>query len=365
MNHFVSIKDFSKKDILNLLDLASKFENKENTSLCQNNIVASLFFEPSTRTRLSFTSAAYKVGSKVLGFDSPDATSVQKGETLRDTIKMVESYSDAIIIRHPRDGSAKFASDISSIPIINAGDGANEHPSQTLLDLYTIKKEFGFIDGIKIALIGDLKYGRTVHSLAKALSLFNCEFFFIAPDNIQIPSYITMELNKNGSKYTLLNNYKEILPELDVMYVTRIQKERFEDSFEYEFVKNAFIISKDDLKGAKNNMIIMHPLPRVNEISIDVDDTKHAKYFSQAKNGVVIREAILAMALNKISSSNNIEISHNLDKKIINKSNELIIPFKTKVCHNSKCITHGEDTDNKIILKDNYKTCYYCGRIVP
>ena len=355
MNHFVSMKDFTKERLLEVLELAKSLEMTSNLNLASEKILATLFFEPSTRTRLSFTSAAYKVGSKVLGFDSPDMTSVQKGETLRDTIKMVECYSDGIIMRHPRDGAAKYISDFARVPIINAGDGANEHPSQTLLDLYTIKEEQGRIDGLKIALIGDLKYGRTVHSLTKALLLFDCEFYFIAPDNIQIPQYITNELDDKGIKYTKLKNYKDVLPELDVMYVTRIQKERFEDPFEYEFVKNAFVISKDELKPAKENMIIMHPLPRVNEISIDVDDTKHAKYFKQAENGVAIREAIIAIALEKYS----LKIPKPEPKK-----DELIISFKNTVCQNFKCITHAEQTENKIIIKKNNKTCYYCGRII-
>lgn len=355
MNHFVSMKDFTKNRILEVLELASKLEKSSNLDLASDKIMATLFFEPSTRTRLSFTSAAYKIGSKVLGFDSPDMTSVQKGETLRDTIKMVECYSDGIIMRHPRDGAAKYISEFSRVPVINAGDGANEHPSQTLLDLYTIKEEQGVVDGLKIALIGDLKYGRTVHSLTKALSLFDCEFYFIAPDNIQIPKYITNELDEKGIKYTLLSSYKEVLPELDVMYVTRIQKERFEDPYEYEFVKNAFIISKDDLKHAKDNMIIMHPLPRVNEISIDVDDTKHAKYFKQAENGVAVREAIIAIALDRMKLET--------PKPELEKD-DLIISFKNTVCQNFKCITHAEQTENKIIIKNKNKTCYYCGRII-
>ncbi len=355
MNHFISIKDFTKEQILEIIDLAHSLEEAPQKKLADDTITASLFFEPSTRTRLSFTSAAYRIGSKVLGFDSPDATSIQKGETLRDTIKMVEAYADSIVMRHPRDGSARFAAEISKVPIINAGDGANEHPSQTLLDLYTIKEEQGKIDGLKIAFIGDLKYGRTVHSLTKALAMFDVEFYFVAPENIQITSDITEMLTDKNKKFTLLQDYKQILPELDVMYVTRIQKERFEDPYEFEFVKNSFIVQKDELSRAKDNMIILHPLPRVNEINIDVDDTKFAKYFKQAANGIPVRQAIIAVALEKLNLKNNNPTS---DKS------ELVISFKQPVCQNFKCITHAEETSNKIIIKNQKKTCYYCGRTI-
>ncbi|MGL4393209.1 MAG: aspartate carbamoyltransferase, partial [Fusobacteriaceae bacterium] len=347
MNHFISIKDFTKEQLLEIIDLAHSLEEMPQRKLASETITASLFFEPSTRTRLSFTSAAYKIGSQVMGFDSPDATSIQKGETLRDTIKMVEAYSDAIIMRHPRDGSAKFASEISRVPIINAGDGANEHPSQTLLDLYTIKEEQGCLDNLKIAFIGDLKYGRTVHSLAKALALFDVEFYFVAPKNIQITQDILDELSEKNIKFTLLNDYKKIISEVDVMYVTRIQKERFEDPYEYEFVKNSFVVQKDELATAKKNMIILHPLPRVNEIDIDVDDTKHAKYFKQAANGIPVRQAIISVALEKLSLKN--------PKPEIQKD-ELVISFKQVVCQNFKCITHAEQTENKIIIKNQKKT---------
>ncbi|MGL6065529.1 MAG: aspartate carbamoyltransferase, partial [Cetobacterium sp.] len=286
MRDFISMKDFTKKDILEVLRVAKELENK-NEELLNSKIVGSLFFEPSTRTRLSFISAAYRLGAKVLGFDSPDSTSLKKGETLRDTIKMTEAYSDIIVMRHNRDGAARFAADISKVPVLNAGDGANEHPTQTLLDLYTIEKELGAIEGKKIAFVGDLKNGRTVHSLTKALELFNCEFYFIAPDVIQIPEYITRGMEKKGIKYHLISDYKEVLKEIDVLYMTRIQKERFENIEDYEKVAGIYIIDKENIVGkCKDELIILHPLPRVDEIKIDLDDTKHAKYFEQAANAV-------------------------------------------------------------------------------
>lgn len=346
MRDFISLKDLTKKEILEVLETAEKLENIKD-ELLDKKIVASLFFEPSTRTRLSFTSAAYRLGAKVLGFESPEMTSLKKGESLRDTIKMTESYSDIIVMRHPLDGAARFAADISKIPVINAGDGSNEHPSQTLLDLYTIKKEFGEIENKKIAFIGDLKYGRTVHSLVKALNNFKCEYYFIAPDLIQIPEYILKELDEIGVKYKLESNYQDILKEIDILYMTRIQRERFDDEKEYEKVKGVYKLNKENIdKRCKENMIILHPLPRVDEIDIDLDETKYAKYFIQAKNGVPTREAMYMLALNKETR----------DKKIEYKINKEII------CENKKCITKFERTENKYIEKNNKKYCYYCNK---
>lgn len=353
MRDFISMKDFTKNDILEVLRVAGELEGKSNVELLKNNIVGSLFFEPSTRTRLSFTSAVYRLGGQVLGFDSPDATSLKKGESLRDTIKMTEAYSDVIVMRHPKDGAARFAADVSKVPVINAGDGANEHPSQTLLDLYTIKKEFGTIENKKIAFVGDLKYGRTVHSLTKALKMFNCEFYFVAPDSIQIPEYITRELDEEKIKYTLVDDYKEILKEIDVMYMTRIQKERFDSIEEYEKVAGVYIINKESILGkCKENMIILHPLPRVDEIEIDLDETKHAKYFEQAANGVPTREAIFTIALDKIETAKD-----TMEDKKIEKSDKVI-------CLNEKCITQVEKTDNKYVNDKNHKYCYYCNKDV-
>ncbi len=353
MKNFTSIKEMSKEEILETLNIAKKLEiqnKEERIKIMQGSIMTSIFFEPSTRTRLSFTSSAYKLGCNVLGFDNPDASSIKKGESFRDTIYMVSSYSDVIVVRHFIEGVAKFASEITKTPIINAGDGANEHPSQTLLDLYTIKDELRSIENKKIAFVGDLKYGRTVHSLSRALSLFNLELYFVAPDNIQIPEYILKELDANNIKYHLLNNYESILKEVDCLYMTRIQRERFDDLDEYEKIKNIFIISKKEIENkCKDNMIIMHPLPRVDEINIDLDNTKYAKYFKQAYNGVPVRMAMLTLATDSIKSKfNNIKLDSISNEKV--------------VCTNSKCITNFEPTQNRVIKKEYGDFCYYCNK---
>jgi aspartate carbamoyltransferase catalytic subunit len=321
------------------------------SNLASDKIVASLFFEPSTRTRLSFTSAAHRIGAQVLGFDSPDATSLKKGETLRDTIMMTAAYSDLIVMRHNLDGAARFAGDLSGVPIVNAGDGANEHPSQTMLDLFTIREEKGKIDGLKVAFIGDLKYGRTVHSLTKALSLFDVELYFIAPKLIQLPEDIENELKEKNIKYKLLSDFKEVLQELDVIYMTRIQKERFENPEDYQKVKGSYILNKENILGkCKKDMIILHPLPRVNEIDVDLDDTRHALYFKQAANGIPVRETIMAMALKKIEKNTQTKA------KEISRINEKVM------CENLKCITHFEKTENKTIERNGKRFCYYCNR---
>lgn len=300
MRDFISISDLSRKDILDLLRLARQLKENPEPTLLEGKIVATLFFEASTRTILSFTSAAYRIGGNVLGFSSTQGTSVMKGESFEDTIRMVSAYADAIIIRHSVDGSAKRASEVSSVPVINAGDGKNEHPSQTLLDLYTIQEELGSLDNKKIAFVGDLKYGRTVHSLTRAMKHFNAQYYFVAPDLIQMPEHFLKELEEAGLKYSLHNNYQEILEEVDVLYMTRIQKERFEDVENFEKVKTCFRVEKEDIVGkCQDHMIILHPLPRVDELAESVDECKHALYFKQAANGVPVREAMLALAIGK------------------------------------------------------------------
>lgn len=294
----ISMRDLSKEEIVHILNTAKDIEENPNSELLKGRVVSTLFFEPSTRTRLSFWSAAQRLGAQVLGFDSPDGTSAKKGESLSDTIRMAASYSDVIVMRHPNDGAARLAAEISSVPVLNAGDGTNQHPSQTLLDLYTIQKEFGKIEGTTVAFVGDLKYGRTVHSLVKALTHFGAKMYFVAPEMLQMPKYILDDLDKEGIEYTMLSDYREIMGEVDVLYMTRIQRERFPDDEEYEKVKNVYILTKDDVVGqAKEDMIILHPLPRVNEISTDLDDTKHCLYFKQAANGVPVRQALLSLAL--------------------------------------------------------------------
>jgi len=294
----VSINDFSRKDIEVVLAKAAQMEKtaaSKKQKILAGKTVASLFFEPSTRTRLSFETAIQNLGGKVIGFSEVGATSTKKGETLSDTIRMVSGYSDMIVMRHNIEGAARRAAEISNRPVVNAGDGSNQHPTQTLLDLYTIKKEFGKIDGISIGVVGDLKYGRTVHSLAYALALFNkVKLYCIAPESLKMPEYIIEDIEKKVQvKET--DKVEKFLTELDVLYSTRIQQERFPDAVEYEKVKNVYILNKENLRNTKKSFRIMHPLPRVNEISTDIDDTPAALYFEQARNGIPVREAILAL----------------------------------------------------------------------
>lgn len=293
----VSINDYTKEECLKILELAEKFEANPVQDILKGKVVATLFFEPSTRTRLSFESAVCKLGGKIIGFTDASSSSVSKGESLNDTIRTVASYSDVIVMRHPIEGSARFASEVSKVPIINAGDGANQHPTQTLLDLYSIKKTQGTLENLTISLVGDLKYGRTVHSLVMALSDFNPTFNFVSPKFLQMPKEYKLFLDNKGIKYV---EHEEMNPELnksDIIYVTRVQRERFSDPIEYERVKNSYILRKKHLEGTKPNLKVMHPLPRVNEIHTDVDNTEQAYYFQQALNGVYARQAILASVL--------------------------------------------------------------------
>ena len=294
MKHVVSIEDLDKKTILDIMKRAKQLlpiaKGKKKSKILDGKILATCFFEPSTRTRLSFESAMQRLGGTCVGFTEPSTTSHLKGETLSDAIKMVAEYSDVIVLRHPREGSAKLASEVSEVPLINGGDGAGQHPTQTLLDLFTIKEEIGKIEGLKIGMLGDLRYGRTVHSLSQALDAFNTKLFFISPDILAMPESITDELNGEWSAHTTIN---EILTDLDILYVTRIQKERFPDIDEYREVAGAYQINSESLRNVKPSLKIMHPLPRVNEISIEVDKTKHAAYFRQAFNGVPVRMALL------------------------------------------------------------------------
>jgi len=293
----VSINDFSKEDYLRILDLAAEFEKNPRQDILKGYVVATLFFEPSTRTRLSFESAVNRLGGRVIGFSDTNSTSVSKGETLRDTIRIVTNYCDLIVMRHPIEGSARFASEIASVPIINAGDGANQHPTQTLLDLYSIKKTQGTLDNLNIFLVGDLKYGRTVHSLLMAMSKFNTTFYFISPDELKMPEEYKLYLDKLGLKYYETKDFKDIVKDADIIYMTRVQQERFTDPIEYERVKNTYILRKSMLEEARPNMKVLHPLPRVNEIHLDVDDSPQAYYFPQALNGVYTRQAIIASIL--------------------------------------------------------------------
>jgi aspartate carbamoyltransferase catalytic subunit len=293
----VSIDDYSKEEQLRILNLAEGFEDKPVQNILEGYVVATLFFEPSTRTRLSFESAASRLGAQVIGFSEAGSSSVSKGESLNDTILTVSNYADIIVMRHPREGSARFASEVSPVPIINAGDGANQHPTQTLLDMYSIRKTQGKLDNLQIAFVGDLKYGRTVHSLTFAMCNFNATFHLVSPEELKLPSYVKRRIKENQLDYFQYTDINEVIPQVDILYMTRIQKERFSDPIEYEKVRNAYILRNEMLQGAKKNMRVLHPLPRVNEIELDVDTNPMAYYFRQAQNGVYVRQALLASIL--------------------------------------------------------------------
>ena len=295
MKNIISIKDFDRDEIEQVLKNAEIMEGFiHGTDILDGKILATLFFEPSTRTRLSFESAMKRLGGKVIGFSESTSTSVAKGETLQDTVRMAEQYSDIIVIRHPRDGAARLAAEAASIPVVNAGDGSNQHPTQTLLDLYTIKKELNRIDGLKIGMMGDLKYGRTVHSLAYALSWYDVSLQLLSPPTLEMPKYIKEDLSAKSVSCAEISEMEDL--DVDVLYVTRIQKERFADPEEYEKVKGTYKVTVESIEYIKD-AIIMHPLPRVDEISPDVDKTPNALYFRQARNGVPVRMAILAALL--------------------------------------------------------------------
>jgi aspartate carbamoyltransferase catalytic subunit len=293
----VSIDDFNKDEIIRILDRASEFEAQPVRKLLEGKVIATLFFEPSTRTRLSFESAINRLGGKIVGFADSSTSSVTKGETLHDTIRMVSSYCDLIVMRHPFEGSARYASEIATVPVINAGDGANQHPTQTLLDLYSIRKTQGTLDNLNIFMVGDLKYGRTVHSLMMAMARWNTTFNFISPEELSMPDEFKLYLDNSGLKYYEHLDFSDIISKADIIYMTRVQKERFSDPIEYEKVKNVYVLKNSMLKNTKPNLRILHPLPRVNEIHTDVDSNPKAYYFEQALNGVFTRQAILCTIL--------------------------------------------------------------------
>lgn len=297
MKSLISIHDFSKEEILKILEIAAEFEQDKSQTFLRDKVVATIFFEPSTRTRLSFETAANRLGARVIGFSDAGNTSVKKGESLKDTIKMISNYADVIVIRHPLEGSARYASEISSVPIINAGDGANQHPSQTLLDLYSIKQTQGRLEDIRINMVGDLKYGRTVHSLLQAMSHFHPDFVFTSPKELKMPDEYKELLKKLGIPYTESEDLLEYIDTTDILYMTRVQQERFSDPMEYEKVKNCYRLNASMLENVRENMKVLHPLPRINEIATNVDDTPYAYYFKQAENGVYVRMAIISYLL--------------------------------------------------------------------
>lgn len=296
----VSIADYTKEEILKIVELAAYFEENPNQDLLKGKVVATLFFEPSTRTRLSFEAAINRLGGRVIGFSDANSSSSAKGESLKDTIKMVSNYADLIVMRHPLEGSAKYASEQSSVPIINAGDGANQHPTQTMLDLYSIQKTQGTLKDLNIFMVGDLKYGRTVHSLLMAMSHFNPLFNFIAPKALAMPKEYKQFCHIRNIPFYEHSEFTDIVSVADILYITRVQKERFTDPIEYEKVKNIYELKNYMLDNTKPNLRVLHPLPRVNEISTDVDENPKAYYFQQAKNGVYARMAIIASALGLI-----------------------------------------------------------------
>jgi aspartate carbamoyltransferase catalytic subunit len=297
----VSIEDFSREEINYILNISHSMEPvaAKGSDMLKGKILANLFFEPSTRTRLSFEAAMLKLGGSTIGFAEAEIASVRKGENLADTIRTVENYADIIALRHPLEGAAKLAAEFSKIPILNAGSGAEEHPTQALMDLYTLQKEKGKIDGLKIALVGDLRYGRTVHSLAYALSLYNIELYLISPESLRMRHEVIRAIE---NKISIIEdaNLEKIMPQIDVLYVTRIQKERFPDLAEYAKVKGIYKIDLKTLKSAKKDLIILHPLPRVDEIAAEVDSTPQARYFQQVWNGIVVRMALLALVLGAV-----------------------------------------------------------------
>ena len=302
MKHLISMRDLNADKILQLLALAESLEKNPSQIDLSRKVMAAVFYEASTRTRMSFESAMKRLGGEVIAMVGTSGSSVEKGETLADTAKIIARYSDIIVIRHPLEGAARYVSEQVSIPVVNAGDGANQHPTQSLLDLYTIKKAQGRLEGLKIALVGDLKYGRTVHSLAYAMAPFKPEFYFISPKSLAMPGHILNAMQKMGIPYKETSKLDKLVGEVDIMYVTRIQRERFPDREEYEKVKNAYVVNAELLSRGRDNMKVLHPLPRVNEIATDVDATKYAYYFDQAENGVYMRQAILTTLLGEARS---------------------------------------------------------------
>ncbi|SUB78325.1 Aspartate carbamoyltransferase catalytic chain [Porphyromonas macacae] len=298
MDHLVSINQLSPEDILRILDRAALFEQNPNQALLNGKVVATLFFEPSTRTRLSFETAVNRLGGRVIGFSDAATSSSSKGESLKDTIFMVNNYADLIIMRHYLEGAALYASEFSRIPIVNAGDGANQHPSQTLLDLYSIRKTQGTLYNRTVVMVGDLKYGRTVHSLIEGLSAFNPQFVFVAPPELSLPDEYRQYCREHNLPFEETAEFnQDVINRADILYMTRVQRERFTDLEEYERVKNVYVLDAAMLANSKENLKVLHPLPRVNEITYDVDDTPKAYYFQQARNGLYTRQSIICEVL--------------------------------------------------------------------
>ncbi len=356
-NSIVSINDLSKEELLDILDLAAYFEKHPNSKLLDGIIAATLFFEPSTRTRLSFETAVSRLGGRIIGFSDPAATSTSKGETLKDTIKMVSNYADIIIMRHYLEGAAKYATEITDTPIINAGDGAHQHPSQTMLDLYSILKTQGRLDNLDITMVGDLKYGRTVHSLLMAMSHFKPRFHFVACEELKMPAEFIDFCRRNNIPFTETRDFSaEVIKNSDILYMTRVQRERFTDLAEYERVKDLYSLDAKMLEGCRPNLKVLHPLPRVNEINQDVDDTPQAYYFEQARNGLFARQAMICRALG-------IDPREKGHIKAIRtgESGQEIVGKIT--CQNPKCVTRNEPVRSRFEVIDREHgrvCCRYC-----
>ena len=294
----ISISEFTKNHIELVLKTARELKANPRNDLLKGKLVGVTFFEGSTRTRLSFETAIQRLGGRVIGFSDATNTSLgKKGETFVDSMRIITSYTDALVIRHHREGAARLAADISPVPVINAGDGANQHPSQTMLDLFSIYETQGRLEEISIAFVGDLKYGRTVHSLAEALSLYNARIYFVSPESLAMPEYILKDLDAHGIKYSIHETLEEVMPKVDILYMTRVQKERFFNEEDYVRLKDFYVLNKEKMEMAKQDMIVLHPLPRVNEISVEVDDDPRAAYFRQVQYGVYVRMALLLTLL--------------------------------------------------------------------
>jgi len=296
----ISIREMDKNSLLKIIETSNRVKNGEYKNFLTGKVLATLFFEPSTRTRLSFESAMRYMGGGVIGFSGTEYTSIKKGETLQDTIMTVSGYCNVIVMRHPVEGTARLASEIAIVPVINAGDGANQHPTQTFLDLFTLSELFANLSDVRVGFLGDLKYGRTVHSLAYALSLYQSPLWFIAPDLLRMPEYLTQEIKENGSRVHEVDDLERLEEHIDVLYITRIQKERFGDMQEYERIAGCYRVTKKVVDMLGKDIKIMHPLPRVDEIAQEVDELENALYFRQAHNGIPVRQAVLGLVLGRL-----------------------------------------------------------------
>ncbi|MBR1569641.1 MAG: aspartate carbamoyltransferase [Bacteroidales bacterium] len=354
MKHLIDPMDLTKEELDQIISLAEDIiANREKYQESQaHRKLATLFYEPSTRTRLSFTSAMMELGGNVLGFSDAKNTSVSKGETVQDTVRVVGCFADVIAMRHHIEGAQLYASEVSRVPIINAGDGSHSHPTQTLTDLLTIKRELGHIDGITIGFCGDLKFGRTVHSLIKALSRFkDIKVVLIAPDELKLPDYIKQDVcEKLGISYKEVRTMEEVMPELDVLYMTRVQQERFLDMDEFDRVKDSFVLDNARMALAKKEMAVLHPLPRVNEILTEVDDDPRAAYFRQVENGKFVRMALITKLLEWKDDP-----SHGMPAA------EQPVLDSTLRCTNAKCICNNEHAPHKFRRNDSgVLRCWYC-----